>query len=108
MEYISYFEILNGKNIKDCDLLVGRTKNAYLIGPKITNSFDIDSFVKRINSNCIYKSSIYKKHMRKKKVGTLIAMYYPLLKDNEIYELVGNVIKIHKVIPVPGDNYEKK
>mgnify|MGYP003301372970 CR=1 FL=1 len=108
MKYIFYYEVLNGNNYKNIDLLVGKTKKAYLIGPKITDSFDYDSFIKRIKSNCIYKINIYKKRINKKKLNALIDVYCPLLKENEIYEIERNKVKIHKIIPVPGDNYEKK
>ncbi len=108
MKYISYYEILNNKNIENIDILVGKTKKAYLIGPRITTNFDVNSFIKRIQSNCIYSTKIYKKKINKKKITTLLDTYYSHLKENEIYEIEGNKIKIHKIIPVPGDNYEKE
>ena len=108
MKYLSYYEMLNNGNIKDIDILVGKTKKAYLVGPKITTGFDVNSFIKRIQSNCIYSTKIYKKRMNKKKLTKLLDIYYPQLKENEIYEIEGNKIKIHKIIPVPGDNYEKE
>ena len=59
MKYIFYYEVLNGNNYKNIDLLVGKTKKAYLIGPKITDSFDYDSFIKRINVSPTNKIVIF-------------------------------------------------
>ena len=107
MNYLNYYDFLNGTSVKDYQILVGQTKKSFLIGPKITKSFDSKSFYLRIISNCIYKKDIYKKRIKNFNINK-IDLYYDNLKENEIIELYSNRVVLHKYQNVPGEMYEKE
>ncbi len=103
-KYLFYSNFLKNQNINNKNILVAKTKNSYLIGPKINHKFDSTSFYKRIKSNCIYPLKIYKK-MFKRKCEFLINKYAEGIKDNEVIEIFKNgETLVHKIIKVPGEN----
>lgn len=107
MNYLNYKDFLNGKPIKNYKILLGQTKKTFLIGPKINKKFDAKSFYLRINSNCIYDERIYDRKIKKKNLK-YVDDYYKKIGDNEVYELCNKKIIIHKILKVPGENYEEK
>lgn len=106
--YLFYNDYLKNRNTKSKSLLIAKTKNSYLIGPKIDSNFCEESFYKRIKSNSIYSLSIYKK-MFKRKSNLLIDKYKSKLKSNQIIEVYKNgETVLHSIIKVPGEDNEKK
>lgn len=109
MNYINYKEYLKSKTInKNDQILIAKTKKSYLIGPKITDKFHVESFYKRLISTSIYDIKIYK-NIKEKKAITLINDYFSKLEENEVIELFfnGKVI-YHKILKLPGGIYDKK
>ena len=105
--YLFYKEYLKNRNIDNKDILVAKTRESYIIGPLINERFDEKSFYKRIVSNSVFSPKIYKR-LSKRKCLNLLNEYQDKLKDNEVIEIFkNNEIIIHKIIKVPGDNYEK-
>lgn len=104
MKYISYKDYLNNYEISDEKIFIGKTSKSILIGPKIDNTFEPNSFFKRIISNSIYDPTIYKK-ISKKVALENINTYYEQLKSNEVIEVKkdGNII-IHQIINLPKGN----
>lgn len=104
--YLFYSDYLKGKDIAGKDILVSKTKDSYLMGPLLNKNFDNQSFFKRLVSNSIYSLKIYKK-MSYFKCEKMINKYKNVLSDNEVIEIFknGSTVK-HKIIKVPGDNYE--
>ena len=100
-DYILYKDFLKEKNFDKENILVARTSNSYLIGPKIDESFDSESFKKRIKSNCIYNTKIYKS-VKKDICLKYIDKYYKDLQSNEVIEIFDDKIIKHKIIHVPG------
>ena len=88
--------------------MIAKTKNSYLIGPVIDYNFYEESFYKRIKSNSIYTTKIYKR-MFKKKCNLLINKYKTNLKSNQVIEIdkKGNII-LHSILKVPGEDNEKE
>lgn len=107
MKYLNYKDFLKGKAIDDYEILLGQTKDSFLIGPKINDKFDAKSFVLRINSNCIYEKKIYKNKINKNNLK-YVNKYYKKIKNNEVYEIYKDKLIIHKILNVPGEDYEKK
>lgn len=100
MKYLFYNEYLKNRNTLGKDILVAKTRNSYLIGPKINENFLEDSFYLRVKSNSIYKINIYKK-IRKSKLKKLEKLNIKL-NDNEVIELYKDGSKvIHQIIEVP-------
>ena len=88
--------------------MIAKTKDSYLIGPIINFDFNEQSFYKRIKSNSIYTTKIYKR-MLKRKCNILINKYRNDLKSNQIIEVYkkGEIV-LHSILKVPGENDEKK
>ena len=51
--YLFYSDYLKRRKIKNKSILIAKTNNSYLIGPKIDSEFYEQSFYKRIKSNWI-------------------------------------------------------
>jgi len=98
-----YSDYLNTRDICGEKILFAKTKNSYLIGPKIDFEFDEESFFRRLTSNSIYSMKIYKKTSTYKALK-IINEYYNALSDNEVIECYknGEIIK-HKILKIPGD-----
>lgn len=106
--YVFYKDYFKNRDSSNKSILVSKVKKSYLIGPLINEHFNEISFYKRIMSNCIYDKKIYKK-ANNKKILKLINIYNGKLKDNEVIEHFPNgSFIIHKIIKVPGENYECK
>lgn len=106
--YLFYSYYLKTRNTENKSIMIAKTKKSYLIGPIIDHNFYKDSFYRRIKSNSIYTTKIYKK-IFKKKCDSLIKKYKNELKSNQIIELdkKGNII-LHSILKVPGEDNEKK
>lgn len=106
-KYLFYNDFLKNRIIKDKKILISKTFNSILIGPIIDRQFDEESFYKRIISNSIYSTKIYKKINRKKDFD-LIIKHEKNLSRNEVIEILknGTIIK-HNIIKVPGGLNEK-
>lgn len=106
--YLFYNDYLKNRDLKNKSFLIAKTKNSYLIGPKIDSDFYEESFYKRIKSNSIYSLKIYKK-IFKRKSNILIDKYKNKLKSNQIIEIYKNGATIlHSIIKVPGEDNEKQ
>lgn len=106
--YLFYSDYLKRRKIKNKSILIAKTNNSYLIGPKIDSEFYEQSFYKRIKSNSIYTKKIYKKMFRKK-CEILINKYELYLKSNQVIEIYKNgETVIHSILKVPGEFNEKK
>lgn len=106
--YLFYSDYLKDRNIKHKSVMIARTKSSYLVGPIIDSNFYEESFYKRIKSNSIYSSKIYKK-MLNRKSNSLINKYKNKLKSNQIIEIYKNgEIILQYIIKVPGEDNEKK
>lgn len=111
MEYILYKNVLKKyKNFMSKEnigkIVVGKHRKSYLIGPIINNLNDLELLYRRVKSNCIYEISSYK-NLNSLKARKLIKQYGCQLNKNEIIEINRSKIKIHKIIPIPGDKYEE-
>lgn len=106
--YLFYSDYLKTRDTKNKSIMIAKTKKSYLIGPIIDHNFYKESFYRRIKSNSIYTTKIYKK-MFKKKCNLLINKYKNELNSNQIIELdkKGNII-LHSILKVPGEDNEKK
>lgn len=106
--YLFYSDYFKNKNIKNKSILIAKTKNSFLIGPIIDYDFNEASFYKRVKSNSIYTTKIYKKMFRKK-CDLLINKYKNNLKSNQIIEVdkKGKII-LHTILKVPGEDDEKE
>lgn len=106
--YLFYSDYLKNRIIKNKSIMIAKTKNSYLIGPVIDYNFYEESFYKRIKSNSIYTTKIYKR-MFKKKCNLLINKYKTNLKSNQVIEIdkKGNII-LHSILKVPGEDNEKE
>jgi len=102
--YLTYNNYLKDRVIENKLILVGKTKDSFIIGPKIDKNFDENSFYRRIKSNSIYNPRIYKRIKKKKRILQNLELYSDKLKSNEVIEIKkdGTII-IHKIIKVPGD-----
>lgn len=106
--YLFYAEYLKTKSLNNKSILISKTNNSYLIGPIINKNFDEVSFYKRIKSNSIYSTNIYKRMFRRKCIY-LINKYLKDIKNNEVIEIYKNGdFVIHKIIKVPGETNEKE
>ena len=106
--YLFYSDYLKQRNIGNEVIMVAKTKNSYLIGPLIDSSFYEKSFYRRIISNSIYSTKVYKK-MFKRKTNLLINKYKNKLKSNQIIEIYKNgEIILHSILKVPGEDNEKE
>ena len=106
--YKFYKDYLKKRNINNEQILISKTKDSYLIGPKINLEFDEQSFYKRTISSSIYDINIYK-NILKKRAEKLIQKYIGKLGNNEIIELYKDgTYVIHSIIPIPGEKYEKE
>lgn len=106
--YLFYNEYLKNRNLTDKTIMISRTKKSYLVGPLIDTYFYENSFYKRIKSNSIYSTNIYKKLFKKKSIG-LIKKYKSILKSNQVIEIYKNgEIVVHSIIKVPGEDNDKK
>ena len=105
--WICYPKYIKNNSTFGAEILVAKTKISYLIGPLINERFDNISFYKRLMSNSIYNSNIYKSisNMKCKKI---VDEYMSKLSDNEVIEIFknGDIIK-HKIISLPGEINEK-
>ena len=107
-KYLFYSDYLKRGDIKNKTIMIAKTKNSYLIGPIINSNFYEESFYKRINSNSIYSTKIYKK-MLKRKCDLLVNKYKVNLNSNQIIEVYKNgEIVLHSILKVPGEANEKK
>ncbi len=107
-EYLFYSDYFKKRNIKNKSIMIAKTKESYLIGPIINSDFDEQSFYKRIKSNSIYTTKIYKRMFRNK-CNLLINKYKKDLKNNQIIEVYKNgEIVLHSILKVPGEDDEKK
>ena len=111
MRYILYTDVLkNYKNFLSKEnvgkIVVGTHKKSYLIGPIINSLNDFELLYRRIKSSSIYEISTYKK-LNSLKARYFINKYGSQLNKNEIIEINGSNIKIHRIIPIPGDKYEE-
>ena len=106
--YLFYSDYFKKRNIENKSIMITKTKDSYLIGPIINSDFDEQSFYKRIKSNSIYTTKIYKR-MFKRKCNSLINKYKNDLKNNQIIEIYrkGGIV-LHSILKVPGENDEKK
>ena len=106
--YLFYSDYLKNRDIKNKLIMIAKTKKSYLIGPIIDHDFYDGSFYKRIKSNSIYTTKIYKKMFRKK-CNLLVNKYKDELKSNQIIEIdkKGNII-LHSILKVPGEDNEKE
>lgn len=106
--YLFYSDYFKNRNIKNKSIMIAKTKDSYLIGPIIDYEFNEESFYKRVESNSIYKTKIYKK-MISKKCNFLINKYKNNLKSNQIIEIdkKGKII-LHSILKVPGENDAKE
>lgn len=84
--YLFYSDYLKNRDIKNKLIMIAKTKKSYLIGPIIDHDFYDSSFYKRIKSNSIYTTKIYKKMFRKK-CNLLVNKYKDELKSNQIIEI---------------------
>lgn len=102
--YLTYNNYLKDRVTENKLILVAKTKDSFMIGPKIDKNFDENSFYRRIKSNSIYNPRIYKGIINKKKILQNLELYSDKLNSNEVYEIKkdGTII-IHKIIKVPGD-----
>ena len=106
--YLFYSDYLKNRNIKNNLIMIAKTKKSYLIGPIIDDNFYEGSFYKRIKSNSIYTTKIYKKMFRKR-CNLLINKYKDELKSNQIIEIDKKVnIILHSILKVPGEDNEKE
>lgn len=106
--YLFYSDYLKHKNLNNKQIMIAKTKKTYLIGPIIDHNFYENSFYRRIKSNSIYSTKIYKK-MFKRKCESLIMKYKDEIKSNQVLELdkKGNVV-LHSILRVPGEDNDKK
>ena len=51
MKYIYYNQYLINRDLQNFNILVSKIKGGYLIGPKITDNFDEESFYRRVKSS---------------------------------------------------------
>ena len=108
MKSLNYKKYLKNRKILNYDILFGKTRQSFLIGPMITKKFDEESFYRRIISSSIYSKRIYKCCF-KKNARLCIKKYSSMLKDNQVIEVFknGEIIK-HNIIAVPkGVSNEK-
>ena len=106
--YLFYSDYLKKRNLKNKSIMIAKTKNSYLIGPIINSDFYEQSFYKRIKSNSIYTTKIYKR-MFGRKCNLLINKYKNDLKSNQIIEVDKNGgMILHSILKVPGEDNEKK
>ena len=107
-DYLFYSDYLKSRSLKNKTIMIAKTKNSYLIGPLIDFNFFEASFYKRIKSNSIYNTKIYKKIFRRRS-DILVKKYKKMLKSNQIIEIYKNgIVLTHTIIKVPGDDNEKK
>lgn len=108
VNYVFYSDYLKNRKVPKNSILVSKTKNSVLIGPKIDDKFDEFSFYKRLLSTSIYDINMYKK-MLMKNTNKFIKKYYMQLESNEVIEVYKKrkILK-HKIISVPGCEYEKE
>ena len=107
MKCISYKDYLDNRKLyKDANILIGKTKNSILIGPKINDNFDEEFFYKRIKSNSVFGTNIYKK-IREYKYFDMINNYYNELDDNEVIEIIDKKHIRHNIISIPRGINEK-
>lgn len=59
--YLFYSDYFKNRIIKNKSILIAKTKTSYIIGPIIDQNFYEVSFYKRVKSNSIYTTKIYKK-----------------------------------------------
>lgn len=106
--YLFYSDYFKDRTIKNNSIMIAKTKNSYLIGPILNYDFYEKSFYKRVKSNSLYTTKIYKKMFRKK-CDLLINKYKNNLKSNQIIEIdkKGEII-IHSILKVPGEDDEKE
>lgn len=105
--YIFYSDYLNNRNIQVNSILISKISDSILIGPKVDEMFDHNSFCRRLLSSSIYNTNDYKKISQKFAI-TLIKKYEKKVKNNKILEVLktGELI-FHKIIPIPQGQYEK-
>ena len=107
-DYITYRRYLKNKRIDNQKTFISKTKNSYIVGPKIDLKFNEDSFKKRLLSSSLYDIKIYK-NISKIKAKRLITQFYSQLKSNEIIEIFRNKKTVkYTIIPIPGEIYEKE
>ncbi|CDF11486.1 unknown [Mycoplasma sp. CAG:776] len=101
MKYIYYNQYLINRDLQNFNILVSKIKGGYLIGPKITDNFDEESFYRRVKSSALFDNINYSRRLSKKLLEKLDD-YYFLLLDNEIFEITkkGKTIR-HKIISLP-------
>jgi len=107
-DYLFYSDYFKNRELKNKSIMVSKSNKSYLIGPLIDAKFYETSFRKRIESNSIYTTKIYKKIFCKK-ANMLVKKYKPLLKSNQIIEVSKNgQLLLHTIARVPGVEDEKK
>ena len=111
MKYIQYNDFLDNYDNYDKNeiigkILVGKINNSYLIGPRIIDEKDYITFFKRVKSNSVYDISKYKK-VNDRKIINLLNKYQNMLCENEIIEIKNNKIKLHTILKIPENKYEK-
>jgi len=107
INYRFYKDYLKTRAIDNISLLVSKTNNSYLIGPKVNLYFDEYSFYKRVISTSIYNQKIYRRAF-KRKINKMIKKYYKLINDNEVIEIFNDGSTFyHKIISLPRGKYEK-
>lgn len=107
MKLLQIKDFLKNKIVLDEDLFVAKFKKAYLIGPKINDEFDLESFYKRTTSSSLFEFKHYKR-LSSSKAQKLINQHISNLGNNEVLEIFkdGNFLK-HKIINVPVGYNEK-
>ena len=107
MKLLQIKDFLKNKTVIDEDLFVAKLKKTYLLGPKINNEFDLESFYKRTISSSLFEFKNYKK-LSLSKAQKLMTHYINNLGDNEVLEIFkdGKFSK-HKIIKVPVGYDEK-
>ena len=101
MNYIYYDQYLINRNFQDFNMLVSKIKGGYLIGPKITDKFDEESFYRRVKSSALFDNIKYRSNLSKRLLKRLDD-YYLSLSDNEVIEIAknGKIIR-HKIVSLP-------
>ena len=108
MKYILYKKYLKSQKVNDEQIFFSKTSDGFLIGPKINDDFDEYSFYKRVISSSVYNKNKYKSCLRRK-ASELIEKYEKHLKNNEVIEILKNGEEVkHKIVSVPGGNYDEK
>lgn len=84
VNYVFYSDYLKNRKAPKNSILVSKTKNSVLIGPKIDDKFDEFSFYKRLLSTSIYDINMYKKMLMKNTVKKIICICLVVVIVTEI------------------------